>query len=226
MKQHDDEQDLSAAIKAQATRHRAPPGLRERILADLAPPAALSAAPLRARWRDALRMQWARLGAAFVCGALVALALVAVRPPSGPANPLAQEVVAGHVRSLMVDHLEDVASTDQHTVKPWFAGKLDFSPPVHDLAKDGYPLIGGRLDYLDHRPVAALVYRSDRHTINVFVWPADGAAAGGMETLSRQGFNIVAWRANGMRFWAVSDLNAGQLQAFAQKLRASAASFE
>jgi anti-sigma factor RsiW len=118
----------------------------------------------------------------------------------------------------MADHLTDVASSDQHTVKPWFHGKLDFAPPVDDFAGDGFPLIGGRLDYLDHRSVAALVYRHAQHPINLFVYPADGpdmAPVASVET----GYNILHWRSGGMDFWAVSDVNAAELADFEKLLR-------
>ena len=123
--------------------------------------------------------------------------------------------------SLMGDHLFDVRSTDQHTVKPWFLGKLDFSPPVVDLASIGFPLVGGRLDYLGARPVAALVYQRQKHTINVFVFP-DGDGSGTIAAVrSVRGFHVRHWTRGGMSFWAVSDLNDAELTEFARALQTS-----
>ena len=126
---------------------------------------------------------------------------------------LADQVVAGHVRSLEVDHLVDIASSEHHVVKPWFAGKLDFSPPVPELGQHGYPLIGARVDYLDGRAVAALVYARGPHRVNLFVWPAGAASTCVRDpTIVRQGFNLSHGRAREMEFWAVSDLNRGELE--------------
>jgi len=130
---------------------------------------------------------------------------------------IANDIVGGHVRALMGDHLFDVRSTDQHTVKPWFLGKLDFSPPVKDTASIGFPLIGGRLDYIAGRPVAALVYQRRQHTINVFVWPETQPAPAAAESL--RGFQVRHWTRDQMAFWAVSDLNAAELDDFATALQ-------
>ena len=132
---------------------------------------------------------------------------------------LAQEVVSAHVRSLLADHLTDVASTDQHTVKPWFAGKVTFSPPVTDLAAQGFPLVGGRLDVLEEQPVAVLIYQRRKHFINLFIWPSTRGASIRERTLAQRGYNLVHWTQGGMDCWAVSDVNRGDLQEFAQTLR-------
>jgi anti-sigma factor (TIGR02949 family) len=139
---------------------------------------------------------------------------------SDASGAVIDDVVNGHVRSLMAEHLFDVQSTDQHTVKPWFLGKIDFSPPVVDLASAGFPLVGGRLDYVSGRPVAALVYQRQKHTINVFVWPASDVSPGVKESAVR-GFHVRHWVRDGMSFWAVSDLNDAELTEFARALQAT-----
>ncbi len=181
------------------------------------------------------RARFAGGGAAFPpWSALAALLLVALAswslgrfgaPRPGPTENVAEEVVTSHVRSLLAGHPADVASTDRHTVKPWFTGRLDYAPAVLDLASQGFPLIGGRLDYLGHHPVAALVYRNDRHVINLFTWPAPYTAdpAGpNPATLTRQGFHVVHWTAAGMSYWAVSDVAEDRLSRFARLLEAAA----
>ena len=158
---------------------------------------------------------WAAAAAVIIAvGGGVALLQLATDRRDG----IIHQVVDGHVRSLMGDHLFDVRSTDQHTVKPWFLGKLDFSPPVVDLASIGFPLVGGRLDYLDGRPVAALVYQRREHTINVFVAPAAENASRSLETRSLRGFHIHHWDHQGMSFWVVSDLNDAELSEFTRAL--------
>jgi anti-sigma factor RsiW len=140
--------------------------------------------------------------------------------PRPAAQLLAEQVVSSHIRSLMANHLSDVVSTDQHTVKPWFSGKLDFAPVVTNLAPQGFPLVGGRLDYLDDRTVAALVYKHRQHTINLFLWPLSDSDAN-PQILSIKGFNVVHWTQAHMNYWAVSDLNASELTEFARDLKSS-----
>jgi anti-sigma factor RsiW len=133
---------------------------------------------------------------------------------------LTRELVASHVRSQMLaSHRLDVASSDSHTVKPWFQGKLDFAPPAKDLTDRGYPLVGGRLDYLGERPVAAIVYRRRDHVINLFVWPSTPADTASPEQAARQGFHLVHWTSAGLTFWAVSDLNEPELRQFARLIQ-------
>ena len=131
---------------------------------------------------------------------------------------LAREVVSNHVRSLMVDHVADVSSSDQHSVKPWFSGKLDFSPPVIDLNEKGFALVGGRLDYLDGRAVAALVYQRNKHFINLFISPTDESDRS-VRTQAHQGYNVFHWCQADMSYWAVSDLNANELREFVELLK-------
>ena len=133
------------------------------------------------------------------------------------AELLAEQVIASHARSMLTTHLADVSTSDEHTVKPWLSSKLDFSPPVTDLTGAGFPLVGGRLDYLDNRPVAALVYGRSQHVINLFVWPDRGSGrASPMQSLSKHGYNVLHWINGGMALWAISDLNATEMKTFAE----------
>jgi anti-sigma factor RsiW len=142
----------------------------------------------------------------------------------GAGDPIVAQVVAGHVRSLEVDHLVDVASSEHHVVKPWFAGKLDFSPPVPDLAAQGFPLLGGRIDYLGGRQVAALVYQRGPHRINLLLWPGGTSPRCDRgPAVVRQGFNLAHGRAGGMEFWAISDLNRQELDEFVSRWQHAAA---
>jgi anti-sigma factor RsiW len=142
----------------------------------------------------------------------------ATRMPD-PVDTVAQEVVSSHVRALMGEHLYDVRSTDQHTVKPWFLGKLDFSPPVADLTQAGFPLTGGRLDYVAGHPVAALVYTRGQHTINLFVWPEGSDTIRSPDARAIRGFHVRHWTRSGMAYWAVSDVNDADLDQFVHALQ-------
>jgi anti-sigma factor RsiW len=138
---------------------------------------------------------------------------------NGGTGTLASEVLADHVRSLMAAHALDIISTDQHTVKPWFMGKLDFSPEVEDFKEDGFPLVGGRLDYLHGHAVAALVFQRRKHIINLFTWPLNETDNGGPAQLDQAGYHLRAWNAAGMAYWAISDVNTTDLENFVKLYR-------
>jgi anti-sigma factor RsiW len=158
--------------------------------------------------------RWIGVAASVALVLVVSWGVVRLLAPPSTDEVLAREVVSDHVRSLMVDHLADVPSSDQHTVKPWFNGKLDFSPPVIDLEEQGFALVGGRLDYVSSRAVGALVYQRNKHVINLFIWPTDESDRSGL-TATHQGYNVVHWCQADMSYWAVSDLNASELKEFA-----------
>lgn len=213
------------AIAGDDVRWVAPQALRERIVAAIgeehlhvarpqasapqSPASTVFAPPAGSYWNAVL--DFIRRWSLVPSFAVLAVALfVAVN--SWQVSPtLENELIASHVRSLLADHLTDVATSDQHTVKPWFNGRIDFSPPIVDLAGQGFPLVGGRIDYVGGRTVAALIYRRDGHVINLFVWPAVKASTTAAEM---DGYNLMNWTQAGLSFWAVSDLNATELKEF------------
>jgi anti-sigma factor RsiW len=208
--------DLRNEMESAALYHPAPAALETRLRAALRGVDAASPAERSIAWR-----KFALVGS-IAASLLMTWTLATRSKPPAHDDLLAHDVLASHVRSLLADHLSDVASSDQHTVKPWFNGLLDFSPWVGDLGDEGFPLMGGRLDYLDGRSVAALVYKRRKHVINLFVWPApDGDSLTKAGRIN--GFHYLHWKAEGMNWWAISDLNANELDDFGQLARLRAA---
>ena len=197
---------LRAAIRRPEPRYRAPHDLRARVTASI-----------RLQTDVLCQVPWWRGAVTGWLGTGVSLALAAslffvVAMPGEQA--IQQELISGHVRSLLASHLTDVTTSDEHTVKPWFNGKLDASPPVVDLTPEGFPLIGGRLDYIHNRVVGALIFKHDQHVINLFVWPVADLTDSGPTSTTREGFNLLHWTCSGMSFWAVSDVNPAALRRF------------
>jgi len=204
---------FSKAVRS-APYHRAPDSLRARLRQQL--PSVAEPSPTRVQTRRRSLAPWAgALAASFA----LAIGFNVFWSAQRAQTQLEDELISGHVRSLMVGHLQDVVSSDHHTVKPWFTGKLDFSPPVTDLTAQNFPLTGGRLDYIDQRNVAALAYRHGAHTINLFIWPDASAKKTAPSLEARRGYNLVHWADGAMNYWAVSDLNSDELKAFAQLLQ-------
>lgn len=204
--------EVSALLKKDAAYFKAPTHLAQRIKMAL-PPDRSDATRFRG-WN----FNWLNAGAVMVTllAVLWSGSLYLTLPSAQ--DRLMEELVSSHVRSLQVDHLSDVVSSDQHTVKPWFNGKLDFSPPVIDLAAQEFPLVGGRLDYLNDRTVAVLVYRHNQHPINLYIWPSSDRN-GAPQVQGRQGYHLIHWVVGGMNYWAVSDLAANELELFVNTLR-------
>jgi anti-sigma factor RsiW len=202
--------EMHKAIASADLRYRAPPALRRRIEASL--PQA------RAPSRRAVLRGFA-MGSAV--SAIAATGLVAIVLRSDDEARITSEIVSAHLRSLQAGHLTDVVSTDQHTVKPWFNGRLDVAPPVIDLTALGFTLIGGRLDYIDARPVGAIVYRRRLHVINLFVAQTASTETRAARTETFQGFNVRSWSEGGLHYWAVSDIAADELAEFSDKFQAA-----
>jgi len=214
--------ELSEAVRVKADYYAAPAWLEERVRAALpAEPNNGPAKPRRWEWLKpagsfAAVADWLRPAASFAAVALVTwvVALGYLRP--GEDERITRDVLASHVRATLGSRSYDVASSDQHTVKPWLSARLAFSPPVADLSASGFELVGGRLDYIGEQPVAVLVYKRREHVIDAFVWPAEASKA--EQTYTRDGFNIERFARNGMAFWLVSDLARNELDDLARLL--------
>jgi len=179
---------------------------------------------VRAAWREEAAKEirsdskanrnwgWAAIAASILLCVSLGWNFALLRSRPSEQDVLAQDLLSSHVRSLIGTHLFDVPSSDQHTVKPWFNGKLSYSPDVKDLASRGFPLLGGRVDYISERPVAALVYGRRKHVINLFTWPATKVSSN--IGWSRQGYNLVHWTQGDTDYWAISDITVGELQQF------------
>lgn len=207
-----------AALSTNLTRFSAPVGLAEKIRASLPAPSssvvAVAASTVTSRPRFSM-WNLGGIAAGLVCAALVGFSF---GTSQSRVDGVFEEAFSEHVRSLQVDHLTDVASTDQHTVKPWFAGKLDFSPPVVDLASVGFPLTGGRLDRINGRVAAALIFHRRQHAINVFIWPSNAKTVAS-RAQQRDGFQALAWSAGSFNYLAVSEIPAEELKDFAEHFR-------
>jgi anti-sigma factor RsiW len=191
-------ESLRSSMNIAQLYEKAPAPLRKKVLARFGSARPVVIFPARTPWR------WLAVAAAILLVAYTGWRIIPVQRGGNYETVLAAEIVDAHLRSLQPGHLTDVVSTDQHTVKPWFDGKLDFSPPVQDFTDQGFPLQGGRIDVVHGRSVAALVYARRKHFVNVFLWPTDEKDAA-PHSGSQQGYQWIAWRKGGMEFCAISD---------------------
>ncbi|MFL4978289.1 MAG: anti-sigma factor family protein [Xanthobacteraceae bacterium] len=203
-------QALQQVIRARLPREVPPPGLRARVEAAVRP---------QPRWRPAGQPSWRALAASILVTAFVASGSTWMALAPRPAEEVGGAIVAGHIRSLMAPQPIDIASSDRHTVKPWFNGRIPQAPRVVDLAKDDFPLVGGRLDVVGRIPVPTLVYRHAKHLISLTAVPASGSANSPLVVHRVEGYNVLRWIDDGVAYWAISDMSAADLDRFAQLFR-------
>jgi anti-sigma factor RsiW len=204
---------IRRVIREGAPYHTAPAGLVQRVRQRVGQEGRSTLVGPHRSW-----MHWLRPVALVAMTALATWIIASLFIPPSRSDLLAAEVMASHARSMLTGHLASIESSERHTVKPWLSSKLDFSPSVADLASEGFPLLGARLDYVDRRPVAALVYGRRKHVLNLFVWPESVPERfPAPTTLSKQGYNFVHWSDGGMAYWVVSDLNLKELNQFAEQ---------
>ena len=206
-------EELHRDIRQQVKRYAAPPRLRQNIQAALRRDAVEKTPRRQSNWN------WMAVAASILLFASLSWNITLIRSRPSVDDRVAKEVLSSHLRSMVGTHLLDVPSSDQHTVKPWFNGKLNFSPDVKDFTSQGFPLVGGRIEYLDDRPVAALVYQRRQHFINLFIWPSASTSQNSYRELKLSGYNLTSWTDNGMNCWAISDLQSSELEQFAQLYR-------
>jgi anti-sigma factor (TIGR02949 family) len=210
---------ISQLLKA-AAYQRAPPDLADRIFGhiSLAEKASNKSPRVTGRREGWPRPFLQRAAVLVLVGALSGIAGSLLTRAYQQRSIIAHDIVAAHVRSLLSDQAVQVASSDQHTVKPWFTGRLEFAPEVRDLSKNGFTLVGGRLDYVNDVRTAAIVYRRRKHIINLFIWPRAGSGndtfRATLPSLSVKGFNNLSWQKGDLSFWAISDLNETELRQF------------
>ena len=200
---------LSEALTSDAPAYRAPARLRRNIRA---------AVRREAKETERTFSPWMIFVTGAACAAVLFAFVFFQTTRASRGNAIVAQLIANHVRSLLATHLVDVASSDQHTVKPWFDGRVDFAPEVHDFAMSGFPLVGGRLDYLDGKTAVALVYQRNKHPINVFILPATGTGDSAPASSAQRGYNIFSWTHREMKYWAVSDLNETELRELVELL--------
>src|SRR5215510_1366455 len=208
----EDRRSLKSAVQNAGLRYAAPPELVKEVRQQLGFPEEKTTAP---KWNWFRSAAWGFAAATAMCALVAGILVLQLYTPHD--QRMAGLEVDEHIRSMMADHLVDVRSSEHHVVKPWFQGRLSFSPVVPDLKDKGFPLEGGRLDYVDNKPAAALVYKRSQHIINVLEYPANGSS--GLKVSQQRGYNVIHWAKDGMEYWVVSDLNEPELRQFAGLLR-------
>jgi anti-sigma factor RsiW len=204
---------IQSALKDENMYFAPPAGLKKKISASIK-----SSEKKQVNFKTGL-LRWQGAAAVFAVAAAVLLIIILFRPAPSPEEQVTEQIVNNHMRSLMPNHLTDVQNSDQHTVKPWFNGKLDFSPPVLDLSSQGFTLVGGRLDYINGQPVAAIVYQRKSHYINFFFWFSDNKDDVSKKVSVTRGYNLIHWTKGNRNYWAISDLNLTELDEFITKIQ-------
>jgi anti-sigma factor RsiW len=203
--------NCSLLVRKNMPAYKAPPELKSKVLAILRKEDRPGF-----KWFTTYRRQIASAAALIVLSCTLAWSWLALS--SSKVNGLIAEAISNHCRSLMVSHLVDCASSDQHTVRPWFNGKLDYAPPVPDLSQAGYTLVGGRIDMLEQRSVAAIVYLHGKHVINLFIWPASDQKID-LDVRSERGYHFCGWNKERLNFFCISEISAADLEAFEDEVR-------